>query len=196
MNTQQDFQLKKRKATDDAEKNESKKTKTVEEYTQHLREKNVALKQKWDQIAEMDPEINELDRKLYFLKRKRSVEREEYRKELEKLKEESCPPEGITQPDDLFEQDLAMFETIMAHLREIEGDTSSHKAFVDFLNIITHFECSGKVSGIGPTYSKRIREARPISDFEQVQKILGKKRATTIALKFEQHSMYRYNPNK
>ncbi|CAG5099967.1 Oidioi.mRNA.OKI2018_I69.XSR.g16779.t1.cds [Oikopleura dioica] len=195
MNTQQDIhktttQPEKRKATDDSVKNKSKKTKTVEEYTQHLRENNFALRKKWDQIAKMDPEINELERKLISLKWKRRVEREAYSKELEKLKKESCPPEGITQPDG----DLAMFETIIAHLREIEGDTSSHKAFVDFLNIVSCFD--DLLTGIGPTYSKRIREARPISDFEQVQKILGKKRATTIALKFEQRSMYRYNPNK
>ncbi|CAG5094592.1 Oidioi.mRNA.OKI2018_I69.XSR.g13692.t1.cds [Oikopleura dioica] len=185
------IQSKKRKLSDDADMRKPKAAKTVEEYTQHLRHNNLVFRKEWNRIAEMDTKINDLESQLRILKGERDEKRLNYKEKLENFKKESSPPDGISQPTDLFVQDSDMFWIIMAHLREIEGDDSSHKAFIDHLNI--SLDCMVDwISGIGKTYAKRIIEARPITDFKQVEAILGKKRAKRIALKFEQKRMFRY----
>ena len=74
---------------------------------------------------------------------------------------------------------------INRHIRKIEGDPK--KAFLDFLNGEwrgNQFPLDQYINGIGKVYRERLEEALPIEDFQQIEKILGKKRAERIARKF------------
>ena len=189
MSVQQSESSKKRK-NDDVTTNPTKKSKTVEEYVHHLRSNRDIFEKRHKEIMKMQERIEELSEQL-------EREQKKYAIDVEELKKESAErlPDGIVQDPNLFDfhfhiDDDPIAWKINRHICKIEGDPKN--AFLDFLNGEwrgSEFNLSSFVKGIGKTYAERLKEALPIEDFYQIEKILGKKRAARIALGF----CYRFN---
>ncbi|CAG5099206.1 Oidioi.mRNA.OKI2018_I69.XSR.g16343.t1.cds [Oikopleura dioica] len=187
MNQQQSESSKKRKIDVDDTTNPAKKSKSVEGYVQHLRVTRDIFAKRHDKIMKMQVQIEEMSRELQQEQKTFAVDVAESKKEsAEKI------PDGIVQDPNLFAFSFSsrlhpknpnMAFSINRHIRKIEGDPK--KAFLDFLNgQWRFFTFDFHIKGIGKTYKAQLKEALPIEDFQQIEKILGKKRASTIANEF------------